>query len=341
MNILNLEGQYFVPYFRRAGHQVLTIGPGPGHDLPLAQPLSLAELWAFLQGRGFLPDLVVWNDICRPPAVIGFERLPAVTIGYSIDQYCNPWHVHYSAAFDLILVAQRDYLPLFQKDGLPRRCQWFPLFCDPATDKDLKLERDLPVSFVGTLKSPLNPGRWPFLQEFQQHHPLHLDQGAYAPIFARSQLVLNQSAVGELNFRLFQGMACGAAVLTEQTLNGLRNLFIPGEEILTYPKGDAPAAARQAREALAQPDRLRALAQAGRRKVLMEHSAPVRAKKLLAWAEELSRSDSRQFRQKNQERLSREMAQAYLLLATDGELGLPAPLRQFYADLGMTYAAAP
>ncbi|OGP71815.1 MAG: hypothetical protein A2Y80_07485 [Deltaproteobacteria bacterium RBG_13_58_19] len=341
MNILNLEGQYFVPYFRQAGHQVLTVGHGRGHDLTLSQPLSLSELWDFLQGRGFMPDLVLWNDICRPPAVIGFERLPALTIGYSIDQYCNPWHIPYSAAFDLLLVAQRDYLPLFQKDGLPRKCRWFPLFCDPVTDKDLKLERDIPVSFVGTLQSPLNPGRWPFLQEFQKHHPLHLHQGAYAPIFARSQLVLNQSAVGELNFRLFQGMACGAAVLTEHTLNGLRDLFIPGEEILTYPKGDAVAAAGQAREALASPNRLRTIARAGRRKVLMEHSAPVRAKKILAWAEELNRSGLRQSRRENQDRISREMAQAFLLLATDGELALPPTLRQFYADLGLTYGAAP
>src|SRR4030042_1592017 len=89
MNILNLEGQYFVPYFRQAGHQVLTVGHGRVHDLTLSQPLSLSELWDFLQGRGFMPDLVLWNDICRPPAVIGFERLPAVTIGAAAGEVCG------------------------------------------------------------------------------------------------------------------------------------------------------------------------------------------------------------------------------------------------------------
>lgn len=48
--------------------------------------------------------------------------------------------------------------------------------------------------------------------------------------------------MGELNFRVFQAMACGAAVLTEATDNGLDELFTVGLEVLTYPRGAVAAA---------------------------------------------------------------------------------------------------
>ncbi len=146
--------------------------------------------------------------------------MPSLTIGFSIDQYCNPWHVPYSAAFDCFLVAQKDYLSLFSLDQIRRPVRWFPLFCDPGKDKDLGVERDIPVSFVGTLGGRFNKEREPFLKSFKRECPLLILSGDYVPVFNRSRLVLNQSAAGECNFRMFQAMACGALLLTEDTGNG-------------------------------------------------------------------------------------------------------------------------
>ena len=132
MRILNLDGHYFVAPFREMGHEVLWLGSDPGCDVRLETVISLADLMALLKERAFTPDLVVWSDICRPPSVIGIESLPAVTVGFSIDQYCNPWHMAYAAAFDLMLVAQKDYLPLFEQEQLGNDLEWFPLFCNPS-----------------------------------------------------------------------------------------------------------------------------------------------------------------------------------------------------------------
>ena len=337
MRILNVDSQYFVSYFREWGHQVLTIGQGAGHDLQLETSLDLKGLFEFLEDRNFWPELIVWNDRCRPPAVHGLERLPGVNIGFSIDQYCNPWHIPYSAVFDLFLVSQKDSLPTFDLDHLPRPCRWFPLFCDPRLDSDPGLERDIPVSFVGTLKPPMNPERWAFLEAFRKQHPLSVHEGEYGPVFSRSRIVVNQSAAGELNFRVFQAAAHGAAVLTEGVENGLADLFHPGEDILTFPRGDATAAAQTARKALAETERLEELALAGHRKVMNEHTAPVRARQILAWAEELARDKAQQWRLEHQSLVRRELAKAFYMLAADLNLPLSAEMRRGFLEVGAGY----
>ncbi len=338
MRILNLEGLAFVPTFRGLGHEVLSLGPSQACDIPLTEPLSTRALWAILDERGFRPDLAFWCDLCRPPWVMGLETLPGAVIGFSVDQYCNPWHVPYSAGFDAVLVAQRDYLHLFQDPRLPRPAQWFPLFCDPDMDFDHGAERDVPVSFVGTLDPPMNPGRKPFLEAFRRAAPLVTMQGRYAPLFERSRLVLNQSAVGELNYRLFQAMSCGAAVLTEAVENGLDALFTDGEDLLLYPRGDAREASRIALSALASP-LLAEVAASGQAKARRLHSVQARARHVLALATALLHSGAPAWRRENAAIVREETARAYAMLAADTALPLPGETRRHFADAALRLAA--
>lgn len=332
MRILNLDGHYFVEPFRKMGHEVLWLGSDPGCDVRLETVISLADLLALLGERAFTPDLVVWSDICRPPSVIGIESLPAVTVGFSIDQYCNPWHMAYAAAFDLMLVAQKDYLPLFEQEQLGNELEWFPLFCNPSRDADQGLERDVPVSFVGTVEGSINKERKHFLNDFKKRHPLFVTQGDYVPVFNRSRIVLNQSAAGELNFRVFEAMACGAALLTEDVENGLKDLFTDRESVLLYPRGDAAGAAEAARRALADGS-AETIAAKGRHEVTARHSSTVRAAHIVRRAEELlARGTS--WRKRQQPLVRRRLANAYTILATDDQLPLNRELRAFYQRIG-------
>lgn len=332
MRILSVGGSDFVPAWKSMGHDVLTMGKGSGHDVALEHPLGLHELWDILVSRNFKPDLTVWVDRCRPLEVFGLEQLPGVVIGFSIDQYCNPWHVPYSWAFDLFLVAQKDYLPLFADRRAWRECRWFPLYCRLDSDRDDGLERDIPVSFVGTLDPPLNKTRWSFLQQFRKACPTIIQHGPYTKIFNRSMIVLNQSAVGELNFRLFQAAACGATVLTEDVPNGLRETFSPGKEILIYPRNNAREAARIALNALTEPDRLREIALHGRRRVLREHSATVRAREIIRMADNLLILQAGKKRKAGKNLVREHMAKTYTFLASDTQLPLPPEHRKFYAE---------
>jgi len=332
MRIVNLHHGAFVNIFRKLGHDVLSIGTTPDCDVVLKQPLSYKRFLELLENRGMHPDLIFWCDACQTPWVFGIENMPCVTIGYSVDQYMNPWHVPFSAGFDAFFVAQKDYLPLFTASPTDRPATWMPLFCDPGHDQDAGMERDIPISFVGTLDGVANPGRRPFLTAFRRLAPLFLTTGYYVPIFGRSRIVLNQSAAGELNLRLFQGMACGATLLTEETDNGLHDLFTPGVELLTYRRGDAEHAAQRALAALARSD-LTTIAQNGRRKTLAKHSIVSRAKVVLAQAALLAAQGAPKTRLARRERVRAEVQKAYAVLATDEALPLPASERQFFLHM--------
>ncbi|WP_419787856.1 glycosyltransferase family protein [Pseudodesulfovibrio sp.] len=332
MRILNLDGPYFVAPFRKMGHEVLWIGPSKECDIELKTMLPLSRLVEELRSRSFTPDLVVWADICRPPSVIGIETLPALTVGVSIDQYCNPWHMAYSAAFDLMLVSQKDYLPFFEQENLGNKVEWFPLFCDISKIEDYSQERDIPVSFVGTVEGSINKKRKTFLDGFKRKHPLFVTQGDYVPVYSRSRLVLNQSAVGELNLRIFEALACGAALLTEATGNGLSDLFTDGEDLLLYPRGDANAAAETARRALADGSAERTAHNACQ-KVRTRHSTAARARHIIKQAEKLLAAGP-SWRKHNQEIVGKRVANAYNVLATDLDLPLTPALRETFSALG-------
>jgi len=336
MRILNLHHGAFVPTFRKLGHEVLSIGTTPESDVALTEPLSHKRLLDLLADRDFRPDLAFWCDACQVPWIFGLESLPAVVIGYSVDQYVNPWHVPYSAGFDAVFVAQKDYLPLFATPETPRPAAWLPLFCDPARRPAPDGPRDIPVSFVGTVGDTVNADRKPFLDAFRTHAPLVVTRGAYGPIYGRSRLVLNQSAAGELNFRIFEAMACGAALLTEDVGNGLAELFTPGEDLFVYRRGDPADAAAQAQAALADPDRLARVAAAGRRKTLAGHTVTARARHILGTARRLADAGAVRRRLARLARVRASVGQAYLFLATDQALPLPPDQRQFFLEQANT-----
>jgi len=333
MRIVNLHHRAFVPTFRKLGHEVLSIGTTPDCDVVLSEPLSHKRFLELLAGRELRPDLVFWCDACQLPWIFGLESLPAVVIGYSVDQYMNPWHVPWSAGFDALFVAQKDYLPFFATPETPRPAAWLPLFCDPAKCPAPAGERDIPVSFVGTVGGTANPDRAPFLDAFRRRAPLVATGGAYGPVYGRSRIVLNQSAAGELNFRVFEAMACGAALLTEDVGNGLRELFAPGEDLLVYRRGDPAEAAEKALSALADPDRLAALAASGRRRTLTGHTVAIRARRILATARRLAATGAVGRRLARLARIRAEVAKAYLFLATDQTLPLPPDQRQFFLEM--------
>jgi len=331
MRILCIDGDYFIPTFRKLGHDVLGIGVSGHIDVKVNETLSLKKLLDILNGQGFSPDVMLWADTCRLPMVTGIEALPWPTMAFSIDQYMNPWHQPFSAGFDVVFVAQRDYLDMFAHE-YPRPAVWLPLFCNPAIVSEDAQHRDIPVSFVGTLDPPFNPARKPLLEEFKRMAPLVAVSGRFEPVYSRSRLVLNQSAAGELNFRIFEAMCCGATVLTEDVGNGMSDLFTPGVDVLLYPRGDAKRAAAIAQEALARLD-LETVARAGQKKVLRAHSVTARAKTILSWAERLYSCKAHMTRMRDQDTLRRRMSNAYRILALDEKLPITQAHRHFFLEV--------
>lgn len=279
MNILHAGTPYFANAFSRMGHTVITGGILESSDLRITHPASWRTLENKLQSGGFKPDLFIYADNGNLPYIVDPENIPCYSIFYSIDTYCNPWHVPYGHGFDFCYVAQKDYLPLFVDDG--QKACWMPLFVQ-ADSNIPHMERDIPVSFVGTLGHKNNPDRKPFLLAFNEYQPLRILSGDFRQIFAQSKIVLNQTAIGEVNFRCFEAMACGAALLMEKCDNGLLEIFTPGIDILPlFTRNRAREAASIASIYLKRPDALARIAKKGHELVMCKHTDFTRAEKIL------------------------------------------------------------
>jgi spore maturation protein CgeB len=156
------------------------------------------------------------------------------------------------------------------------------------------------------------------------------------PFFNRSHIALNQTASGELNFRCFEAMACGAALLMEECANGLHELFIPGEHILpTHSRGNALQAAATAKAALADLGALARIARQGRELVERKHSDVHRATEILRVMTQLLREAPhlRRLLPENLSYRSKLLASAYLFLWAELEQPRHAPHKDFFLRL--------
>lgn len=332
MRILNLDSPMLVPGFLELGHEVFCVGFQDDADIRVTSPRSALEVFTRVCATGFVPDCVFWCDSSNLPYLYGVEKLPCATAHYSIDTYCQHWHFSFAYAFDAVFVAQKDHVPLFPAHEIAVR--WLPLFAREASAWGSEGERDIPVSFVGTRKHKNNPDREPFLRRFRALHPLFIHSGRFEEIFSRSRIALNQTACSEVNFRCFEAMACGAALLMEYCGHGLTELFTPGETILPlYRRNSWREAAAIAERALADPDRLAAVADAGRAHVLQNHMARHRAAQAVAVMEECIRGEAPQRRQRDLDRRGPFVAAAYAMLGHDLEGRLDAAYTDFYYSL--------
>ncbi len=290
------------------GHDVLSFGLSKPADIVTDHTIRTQRIMEEAGKHGFCPDALLYCDNGNLPMLLDPENLGIPSVWYSIDTYCNPWHIPYAKGFDKVLVAQKDSLSLFTDQGLEP--EWFPLFANADTLHEPGGTRDVPVAFVGTLGHRNNPDRAPFLEAFKKLHPLVHYQGNFVPLFIRSRIVLNQTAAHEVNFRCFEAIACGAALLMETCQNGLSELFAIGEEILpTYTRNNAQEAAMRAREALADSERLERIAMAGFLAVKNRHTDRVRAGTLTGILENIRRS--RSWEEKN-----RGVRETFALLAS-------------------------
>lgn len=318
LRILCIGGPFLASALKRLGHHIITAHPAADADIPTPHPYSVQQLLSRLAALDFAPDALFCCDDGNMPQLLDPENAPWPSVRYSIDTYCNPWHIPYSNGFDATLVAQKDYVEIFSREGIPAR--WFPLFYSQALEPlgDFA-SRDIPVAFVGTLGHKNNPDRAPFLKAFRARHPLVAISGKYKPIFTRSRIVLNQTAASEVNFRCFEAIACGAALLMETCGNGLSELFVPGEEILpTYQRNNAREAAGIAAAALSRPEELAEIAQAGGRAVAQHHTDTARAVSLTQMIAEMCAAQAQRERlEQSLEKRTALVRAAYGMLSSE------------------------
>ncbi len=234
------------------------------------------------------PDVLVVADKSRPPFVLGMEKFPCLTVFYCVDSHIHSYYPYYAQGFDLCLVSLKDHMDKFAQKRLPAdRIIHSPPF---AKDEDQPLDGSKKVSsiinpsekwdllFVGTVNPRTTPQRRLFLNELKKKIPgLHIMQGKYRELYPKAKIVFNYSEFGDLNFRVFEALGCGACLLTPMVNHGFCDMFTPSEDLFTYQLDSVKDAAAQANYLLQHPELCLRAAKSGLTKINSQHRAIHRA----------------------------------------------------------------
>lgn len=278
MNILLFNQNWFADELRALGHTVTSMGYATHLDVALDSPIIHIDSALKRVPGGKKPDLLIVHDNSAPIGLDGLEATDIKTVFYSVDthHHCE-LHVQLANVFDVTFVAQRDFIQSFEAAGI--KTYWLPLWVSkevtPVEPKEFG------AVFVGTLNPKLNPDRVAFFEALGKEIPLVCKSGDWAQIFDRSEIVINQTVKGDLNFRVFEAMGAGALLLTEATPNGLLDIFEEDRHLVTYQKGDVKEAASRIRELLGDKERVKRIAANGRAEIMAKHRAEHRLAEIL------------------------------------------------------------
>lgn len=169
-------------------------------------------------------------------------RLPAYlrpSVYWAIDTHLQyDWHLEKSHGFDQVFVAQRDGAEQLRRDGI-EDAHWLPLACEPDLHRPIAgLPKVYDIGFVGNVPFEGDP-RSAFLRLIRERFPRHFIGNAYfddmARVYSQSKIVFNISVRNDVNMRVFEGIACGSLLLTNDLgENGQNELFTPGKHYMTY-----------------------------------------------------------------------------------------------------------
>lgn len=191
----------------------------------------------------FLPkikenDVFIYIDSGRPYFPKGLERLPCLTACYLIDVHVDlAMRLELAKFFDLIFLAQKDYLGLFGERGF-KNIYWIPLACEPAVYHRCEVKTQYDVGFVGHTPADLIR-RNRLLKLLSRCYKVNDYKRFYSPeetalVYSASKIVFNCSVRGDLNMRVFEAMACGRLLLTDAIANGLGEIFKNRKHLLIY-----------------------------------------------------------------------------------------------------------
>jgi hypothetical protein len=233
------------------------------------------------------PDAYVWIDPAGRYFPPGIEAYDMPTACYLIDAHLGRWRDVAARFFDIVFLAQKRYVEPFKHLLGHEQVYWLPLAAADDVHVDHGVPRVYDIGFVGNIdRAHVNTPRARRLQLLAERYSMHPARDGQLShqvgrAYSESKLVFNTSIAGDVTMRLFEGAACGAAVLTDPIApeNGGDALFTPGVELVVY-RDDADLTA-QVDALLADDARRERIAAAGKARVLAEHTYRHRARRML------------------------------------------------------------
>jgi spore maturation protein CgeB len=198
---------------------------GPGWPCP-----SLREVDA-TDARFYLELDAVSGNFHRPE---GLAALRIPKFAWLVDTHKKPlFHAATAREMDLTFYAMKSWGHV-----LEGRTSWLPLHCDTAIFHPVEAAREFDIAFVGS-----QAWRAELIIRLREKYGLRVYVGSTAgpreksetaAIYARTKLVFNRHVTNDLNFRVFEAMACGRGLLTDAQWNGQYELFEEGTHYALY-----------------------------------------------------------------------------------------------------------
>lgn len=186
---------------------------------------------------------------------------------------------------DKVFAAQRDGAAELRAQGVAT-ATWLPLACDPELHGQIEVPKQHDVCFVGNL---VGRARIDLVGLLKQHFSKVFVGQEYFEEMARrysaSKIVFNRSVRNDVNMRVFEALASGSLLMTNELRdNGLQELFQDGVHLATY---SGPEELLDKIDYYLRHDEARErIAAAGRAAVLAGHTYAHRMKQLLAAVDE-------------------------------------------------------
>jgi len=283
------EGVHYCRVLRRLGHDVRELnvassahGTGSPGRLVLGYPAA-TRIEDFFE-EDWKPDLYLYIE---PLGLIplGLENSAIPTACVICDVHRDlPSRQKLARLFDHVFLYQCNYLQYFTEHE-QGAVQWFPCSCDVEFFKDLHLERDLDIAFIGKLPTSGTGSERKRILDFLRtkyrvNEARYYLQKEISDVYSRAKIVLNLPLGDDLNFRFFEALSCGALLLTRRVANGQEKLFkedvhfaaFDTEEEL-FAKVDFYLRNEKARQIIAA---------AGHEEVVARHNLALRVNELLA-----------------------------------------------------------
>ncbi len=198
--------------------------------------------------KAFNPDMIIEREFNDGQALYSriYKQLPYPKAYWVIDAHTDlVRHINYAKQFDYVFCAQSWFIPLFTRETLAQ-VFYLPLcHTQTLTAYEMMLakpvSRDIEFSFIGNLRS-IHVERIRYVRKFLEmmgdgFFARQSDYDQTLEYLRRSKVTFNCSLNNDLNFRVWESIACGAGIVTDsvediQNINGLGSFLTLYDKLL-------------------------------------------------------------------------------------------------------------
>ena len=228
---------------------------------------------------GWKPDVFLYVDTGLFYTLKNLEVLNCLKAIYLIDSHLAfDLHLELAKDYDIVFAAHKPAVEMFKERGI-ENVFWVPPACDPDLHENKAEEKKYDVGFVGSSSQE----RVDLLNKLGQRFNTYYERcflERMAEVYSESKIVFNKSIEGGLNMRVFEALASGSMLLTNEAHgSGLEDLFEDRKHLAIYRSENEII--ELADYYLKNDDEREEIASEGMRKTLNEHTYGHRVKDMI------------------------------------------------------------